>query len=118
MSVVAAGVHTALVGGGVGHLVLFQNGQRVGIRPEGDGILPAKVKEGAQGAFHGGENRTVQPLQGAFQIGHGPGQAAVQLGNPVQRPAVINQLHRIASDVVSFIIVPEEDPVNFSLCFL
>ena len=118
MPVVAAGVHTALVGGGVGHLVLFQNGQGVGIRPKGDGILPAKVKKGAQGAFHGGEYRTVQPFQGVFQIGHGLGQGAVQLGNPVQRPAVVDQLHSIASDVVSFIIVPEEGPVNFSLCFL
>ena len=58
--VVAAGVHTAGMTGGIVHTGFFHDGQRVRIRPKGDGILLPKVKPGAQTAVHRFKQQAVQ----------------------------------------------------------
>ena len=93
MPIVPAGVHTPRMNGTIRSFCLFLNGQRIRICPEGDGILFAKVKEGAQGAFHRGKHLAVQPLQGIAQIAHCLGQASIQFRDSVQGAAVFNQLH-------------------------
>ena len=94
MAVVAAGVHPARVPGGEGQARGLGHRQGVGVGPEGDGPAPAKVKKRAEAALDGRKHPAAQPRQGGAEIGHGLGQAAVQLGNPVQRPAVVDDLHK------------------------
>ena len=93
VAVMAAGMHHPRVGRGVGHLVLFLDGQGIRIRPEGNGILLSEIKKSAQGAVHGRKHLAVQVFQSGTQIFHGLGQVPVQFRDPVQRPAVIGQLH-------------------------
>ena len=88
VAVVAAGVHFARMAGGEGQACGFGNRQGVHICPEGQAVVPAKVKKGAQGAFRRGEHLTGKGLQGRPQVVQGFRQIPVQLGNPVEGPAV------------------------------
>ena len=115
MAVVAAGVHTALVLGMVVHLVPLLDGQGIRICPEGDGILLPKVKEGAQGTFHGGKDLAVQLFQRSTEICHGLGELPVQLGNTVQGTAVFDQLHSKRLRVVFPYYIPFPGRCQFAL---
>ena len=97
MAVVAAGVHDAGMGGGVGCSGFFGNGQGVHIRAEGNCLGLAEVKPGAQSAAPGRKNLAGQAGQGLFQIRLGFGKLQLQLGNPVQCMTVSVYLHKNAS---------------------
>ena len=90
VAVMAAGVHAAGMGRSVGRAGFFVNGQGVHIRPEGDGPLCAEVEPGAQAPVSGGEKPAAQALQLAAQVLDGQGKLAVQLGDLVQCPTVLN----------------------------
>ena len=97
VAVVAAGVHPAGVAGGKrGAGVLF-DGQGVAIGPEGDGAALTEIKIGAEGTLHGREEAAFEPGQGIVQVFHGFRQGQFQLGNLVQGPSVVNDLHAITS---------------------
>ena len=73
MTVVAAGVHFAGVGGGEIVGGFLRDGKGVAIRPEGNGVLRAEIKKGAQAAFYGRKNGTPQSRQSMAEIVHGFG---------------------------------------------
>ena len=116
MTVMAAGVHSAFMGGSVFRTGAFGNGQGGTVCPEGDGVVSAEVKPGAQASLHRGEDGAVDIFQSRLQIGHGFGERPLQFRDPVQRPAVVDDLHTMPStDRVWLIILHLRTSVNFSL---
>ena len=93
VGVVAAGVHPPRVAGGKGQAGVLLDGQGVGVAAEGDGVVPAKVKEGAQGPRNGGGQFTPQGGEDLSEIGQGLWQVPVQFRDLVEGPAVLDHLH-------------------------
>ena len=121
MAVVAAGVHPARMLRRISRAGFFFNGQGVQIRPEGDGAPGAKIEPGAQAPLRGRKQAAAQTLQFPPQIGDGQGKLAVQLGDPVQCPAVFDDPNGkcpLSVDECFSIIDDVGECVNLYLAFL
>ena len=116
MAVMAAGVHLSIMSRSIVRFTALKDGQSITIRPESNGLLRAKVKPGAQSPFHRGKYMATQSGQHQFQILHGFGQFPLQFRNPVQGPAVFDDLHSlILQEKAVLIILHPQTTVNFRL---
>ena len=93
VAVMTAGVHLARMPGGIGRTAFLGNGQGIHIRPEGDSVIPAKIKPGTKRIAGGRKHTAGKAFQGLLQIGQGFGQLQFQLGNLMQGVTIGVNLH-------------------------
>ena len=89
VTVMAAGMHTALMYRCKGQPCLFADGQRVHIRPKRYGALPSPVKVAADSTAKGRKHIKAQLCKLCFYVSFGFWQAVVQLRYTVQGAPVL-----------------------------
>jgi hypothetical protein len=93
VAVMTAGVHHTGMYGSIGEGRDFCDGQGIHIGPEGHGFALSGIEESAHGSLGGFRYPAGETGKGAFYIGHGFGQTAVQFGDAVQSTAEVHNRH-------------------------